>query len=121
MSMSRTGLSKDAPQSHKGREQKLSGVLRQQESPLLSPAAALQILRSGGRLSHEHAMTLSHTLGNRALEELLSQSNAPALLERPLPGGDVETPPLSVPDNAPEAVLAPAPPVWGSTADAAVM
>ncbi len=115
MPRSGTAAAKDAPQSQKGRDRKADfrapDALRQSET--LSPGAALQALRLGARLSPEQAAALSHAVGNRALEELLSASNGPELLQRPLPMGDLLTPPLSVPDGAPEAPLMAAPPVWG--------
>ncbi|MBR3570941.1 MAG: hypothetical protein IKN96_09140 [Oscillibacter sp.] len=114
MAGNRATAAKNAPQSQKGREQKTDfrapDALRRTET--LSPAAALRALRLGARLSPEQAAALSHAVGNRALEELLSGRNGPELLERPLPMGGLRTPPLSVPDGAPEAPLATALPAW---------
>lgn len=107
-----TTAAKNVPQSQKGHEQKNApDALRKVET--LSPAAALQALRLGVRLSPEQAAALSHTVGNRALEELLSARGGPELLQVPLPVGDLGTPPLSIPDSAPEASLVTASPVWG--------
>lgn len=114
MADSRATAAKNAPQSRKGRDTKLDSRVpdASRKSETLSPAAALQALRLGVRLSPEQAETLSHTVGNRALEELLSASSGPELLRRPLPVGEVRTPPLSVPDSAPEAPLVTASPAW---------
>lgn len=116
---SRTNVARDGPQSQRGRERKPDSRVSdaRRKSGTLSPGVALQALRLGGRLSAEQAASLSHTVGNRALEELLSASGGPELLQRPLPSGDVRTPPLSVPDNAPEAPLASASPVWGGAGE----
>ena len=115
---SRTNVARDGPQSRKGSERKADfrapDALRKSET--LTPGAALQALRFGARLSPEQAAALSHAVGNRALEELLSAQSGAELLERPLPTGDLRTPPLSVPDGAPEASLVTAPPVWGGGA-----
>lgn len=113
---SRANVARDGPQSRKGSERKADVQVPDSllKSETLTPGAALQVLRSGARLSPEQAAALSHTMGNRALEELLSVSNGPELLQRPLPLGDVRTPPLSVPDNAPEAPVMTASPVWGA-------
>ena len=115
MSGSRANVARDGPQSRKGSERKADfrapDSLRKSET--LTPGAALQALRFGARLSPEQAAALSHAVGNRALEELLSVSNGPELLQRPLPAGDLRTAPLSIPDGAPEASLAAASPAWG--------
>lgn len=111
---SRATAVKNAPQSQKGREQKTDfrapDVLRKSET--LSPSAALQAVRLGARLSPEQAAALSHAVGNRALEELLAVRSGPELLQRPLPVGGLRTPPLSIPDNAPDAPVMAASPVW---------
>ena len=111
---SRTNVAREGPQSRKGSERKADfralSPLRKSET--LTPGAALQALRLGARLSPEQAAALSHAVGNRALEELLSASDGPELLRRPLPTGDLQTPPLSVPDSAPDAPLMTLSPVW---------
>ena len=115
MAWSGKAAAKSDPQSQKGSERKTDfqapDALRKSEA--LSPAAALQALRLGVRLSPEQAAALSHAVGNRALEELLSAPNGPELLQRPLPPGDLRTPPLSMPDDAPEAPLVTVSPAWG--------
>lgn len=111
---SRANVARDGPQSQKGLERKTDfrapDALRTSET--VSPVAALQALRFGARLSPEQAAALSHTVGNRALEELLSTSDGPELARRLLPSGDLQTPPLSVPDGASEAPLMTASPAW---------
>ncbi len=111
---SRTNVARDGPQSQKGSERKTDvrapDSLRKSET--LTPGAALQALRFGARLSPEQAAALSHAVGNRALTELLSVSNGPELLQRPLPAGDLRTAPLSVPDGAPDAPVMRLSPVW---------
>lgn len=120
---SRTNAAKSAPQSQKGqtRDRKPDSRLADasRKSQTISPGVALQALRMGGRLSPEQAAALSHTVGNRALEELLSASKGPELLRRPLPTGELLTPPLSLPDSVPEAPLTTAAPVWGGESGAA--
>ena len=114
MAGSRATAARGAPQSQKGRDYKtdfrLPDALRKSET--LSPGVALQALRLGARLSPEQAAALSHAVGNRALEELLAAQSGPELLQRPLPVGDLRTPPLSVPDGAPDAPLMTASLVW---------
>ena len=107
MSGSRANVARDGPQFQKGSERKadVRAPDALPKSETLTPGAALRALRFGARLSPEQAAALSHAVGNRALEDLLSVSNGPELLRRPLPLGDVRTQPLSVPDNAPEASL----------------
>ena len=114
MADSRATAAKNAPQSRKGRDQKLDSRAADASRKLgtLSPAAALQALRLGVRLSPEQAGALSRAVGNRALEELLSASGAPELQRRPLPVGELRTPPLSVPDSASEAPVVTASPAW---------
>lgn len=114
MADSRAAAAKNAPQSRKEREQRADSRAANapRKSETLSPAAALQALRFGVRLSPEQAAALSHTMGNRALEEFLSESDGPELLRRPLPTGDLQTPPLSIPDSAPEASVMTASPIW---------
>jgi hypothetical protein len=116
MADSRATAAKNAPQSRKGRDQKTDSRVADasRKSETLSPAALLRAVRLGVRLSPEQTETLSHTVGNRALEELLSASNGPELLQRPLPVGGVQTPPLSVPDSAPEAPVMTASPAWSN-------
>lgn len=116
---SRASVARDGPQSQKGLERKTDSRVfdNPRKADALSPGVALQALRSGGRLSAEQAAALSHTVGNRALEELLSASGGPELLQRPLPAGDLQTPPLSVPDGASEAPLATASPAWSGAGD----
>ena len=117
----RTSAARSAPQSQKASERKADfrapDALRKSET--LSPGVALQALRLGARLSPEQAAALSHAVGNRALEELLSAQSGAELLERPLPTGGLRTPPLSVPDGAPEASLVAASPVWDGGGEAA--
>lgn len=121
MADTRATAAKNAPQSQKGRDQKPDSRVADasRKSGTLSPAAALQALRFGARLSPGQAEALSHAVGNRALEELLSASAGPELLRRPLPSGDLQTPPLSVPDSAPEASVTTVSPAWsGGAGDA---
>lgn len=114
-----TNAAETAPRSHQEPQQqpdsRVTDAPRKVET--LSTAAALQVLRLGGRLLPGQAAMLSHTVGNHALEELLSAPEAPQLMERSLPAGTLRTPPLSVPDNAPEAPVLTASPAWSDAAD----
>ena len=120
---SQTNAAKNAPQSKRASERKTD--VRVADAPrkveTLSPGDALRVLRLGGRLSPEQAASLSHTVGNRALEELLSASRGPELAQRSPPTGDLSTPPLSVPDSAPEPSLVTASPAWGDAGGGATL
>ena len=111
----RTSTARDAPQTQTNRKQ--DGEYRSaraRKSPL-SPAQALQTLRSGGQLSPAQAAALSHTVGNKALEELLAASRGPERNLRPLPTGEIDTPPLSIPGGLPEPATVSEAPAWGGT------